>query len=92
MAKKKKSKRTFTKLAVKWILICSMIAMFLSYILAFMGRDQIAESLSIEVVKIVVGTVLIYCLKSYFETKEEEIIKFRREKLGLNNEDNNSTM
>jgi hypothetical protein len=37
---------TFTKKAVAVILIISLIDLQLSYILAFMGKEQIAESLA----------------------------------------------
>ena len=83
MTKRRTNKRTFTKIAVKWILITSMVAIILSYVLAFMGREQIAETLSIEIVKVILGTILIYCLKSYFETKAEETVKLQREEMKL---------
>ena len=85
MAKKKPrtNKRTTTKTALKWILGVSLVCILMSYVLAFMGRDQIAESLSSEIVKVILGAFTIYCLKSFFETKEEEKIKLQRDELGL---------
>jgi hypothetical protein len=38
-----------------------------SYILAWCGRDEIAESLSKVAITEIIGVVLVYCLKSLFE-------------------------
>ena len=62
---------TFTKIAVTVILGVSLVDLQLSYILAFMGREQIAETLSTTIVEIV-GVMLGYFLKSLFETFFEE--------------------
>lgn len=66
---------TFTKKAVTVILVVSLIDLQLSYILAFMGKEQIAEALSSAIVEMVVGVMLGYFLKALFETffeKREE--------------------
>ena len=63
---------TFTKIAVTAILVTSLIDLQLSYILAFMGREQIAETLSTRIVEMVVGVMLGYFLKALFETFFEE--------------------
>ena len=63
---------TFTKIAVTVILGVSLVDLQLSYILAFMGREQIAETLSTTIVEMVVGVMLGYFLKSLFETFFEE--------------------
>ena len=59
---------TFTKVAVTAILVTSLIDLQLSYILAFMGREQIAEELSSRIVEMVIGVMLGYFLKALFET------------------------
>lgn len=64
--------KTYTKKAVTAILIISLIDLQLSYILAFMGRDQIAESLSITITNTIIGVMLGYFLKALFETFFEE--------------------
>lgn len=76
---------TFTKIAVSSILVVSLIDMQLSYILAFMGREQIAESLSTTIAEVIVGVMLGYFLKALFETFFEK----REERLnrGLNIEE-----
>lgn len=70
--------KTFTKKAVTAILVFSLIDLQLSYILAFMGKDQIAESLSSTIASTVIGVMLGYFVKSLFETffeKREERLK-----------------
>ena len=68
----KRKRNTYTKKLVKWILAISMIDLQLSYLLAFLGRTEIAENLSMTVVTAIIGTVITYCIKSFKETKEEE--------------------
>lgn len=63
---------TFSKRAVFWILVISMIDLQLSYILAFMDKVQIAESLSSTIATVVVGTMLGYFAKALFETFLEQ--------------------
>ena len=63
---------TFTKIAVTVILGVSLVDLQFSYILAFIGREQIAETLSTTIVEMVVGVMLGYFLKSLFETFFEE--------------------
>lgn len=75
----KRKRNTYTKKLVKWILAISMIDLQLSYLLAFLGRTEIAENLSMTVVTAIIGTVITYCIKSFKETKEEEQLRFDRE-------------
>lgn len=72
MAKSRFRKKTFTKRAVKAILLIALVDLQLSYVLAFLGREQIAETLSGDICKVIIGTIVGYLAKSYFETKEEE--------------------
>lgn len=74
---------TFTKKAVGWILAVSFIDLQLSYVLAFFGKEQIAESLSSTIASAIIGVMLGYFLKSLFETFFEE----REKRLNKNNED-----
>lgn len=72
--------KTYTKKAVTIILAVSLIDLQLSYVLAFMGQIQIAESLSSTIASTIVGVMLGYFLKALFETffeKREE--RLRRE-------------
>ena len=75
----KRKRNTYTKKLVKWILAISMIDLQLSYLLAFLGRVEIAENLSMTVVTAIIGTVITYCIKSFKETKEEEKLRLERE-------------
>lgn len=60
-------KRTTTKLAV-WACLGNGVAwVWCSYLLAWCGRAEIAESLSKVAITEIIGVVLIYCLKSLLE-------------------------
>ena len=66
---------TFTKKAVFVILAISLIDLQLSYVLAFLGKEQIAETLSSTIADTIIGVMLGYFLKALFETffeKREE--------------------
>ncbi len=56
-----------------------MFDLQLSYLLAFLGREQIAETLSITVVTSVIAVMLGYFMKSFKETKEEEKVRLIEE-------------
>ena len=62
-------------------MMVALVDLQLSYILAFMGREQIAEALSGDICHTIIGVCLGYFLKSYFETKQEE--KMRIENGGV---------
>lgn len=69
---------TYTKRAVTLILAVALVDLQLSYILAFLGKDQIAETLSTTVAETIVGVMLGYFLKALFETffeKREDRLK-----------------
>ena len=51
----------------------SLIDLQLSYVLAFMGQVQIAESLSSTIASTVVGVMLGYFFKALFEKREERL-------------------
>lgn len=71
----KKWLQTFSKKAVAIILVVSLIDLQFSYVLAFMGKEQIAESLSSEIASVIVGVMIGYFMKALFETffeKREE--------------------
>ncbi len=80
MRKKKKRPRrsnfkTFTKNWVEKLMIIAVIDLQLSYALAFLGREQIAEALSQTVVVEIIGVMLGYFGKSYFETRAQEKVR-----------------
>ena len=75
-----KTKSTFTKKWVSRLLNLGCLWITASYVLAFMGQPQIAESLSSTVATVIIATILGYLCKAYFETREEERIKYMKEK------------
>lgn len=72
---------SFTKKIMSIIVVIALIDLQLPFILAFLGREQIAETLGGLIVTEIIAVFLVYCAKSFFETKEEEKIKYLRDKL-----------
>lgn len=69
---------TYTKRLVAVIVGFSIIDLQLSYVLAFLDKYQIAESLSTQICITLLGTILVYVIRAYFDTKAEkhnELIK-----------------
>lgn len=90
-AKKKKKKTTFTKKWVNRLLWLSCLWVTLSFVLAFMGRENIAETLAITALTEIVAVCLGYFIKSFFETKEEELMKYQRDKKNVPRSDEEIT-
>ena len=63
---------TFTKKWVSIIITIALIDIQVCYVLAFLGRDQIAEELSKTIVVEIIGVFFVYCVKSFFEKKESQ--------------------
>lgn len=64
----KRIKKTTTTKAVVWLCLVNGIGwVWCSYLLAWCGRTEIAESLSRAAVTEILGVVLAYCLKSLTE-------------------------
>lgn len=63
----KRTEWTFSKKMIACVLILSEIQIFLSYLLAFLGRETIAETLSIQIVITVLGVIIPYFVKSTIE-------------------------
>lgn len=87
----KKWLQTFSKKAVAIILAVSLIDLQLSYVLAFMGQVQIAESLSSTIASTIVGVMLGYFMKALFETffekREDRLNRKYATENTLNNEE-----
>ena len=49
---------------------CPVVGQSCSYILAYLGKESIAEKLSQTAVTEIVGVVALYCLKSLFEKRK----------------------
>lgn len=53
---------------IVWFCLANGVAwIWCSYLLAFIGRVEIAESLSTKALTEIIAVVLLYCLKSLFE-------------------------
>lgn len=62
-----KKKSTTTKRII-WLCLCNGVAwVWCSYLLAYLGRAEIAESLSKVALTEIIAVVLVYCLKSLAE-------------------------
>lgn len=83
----KKSKwkifETFTKLWVSLLMMNAIIDMNLSYVLAFLGRDQIAETLSIAVVTEIIGVMAVYLIRAFLDTHFEAKDAIEHKKLDV---------
>lgn len=92
-ATKKKSKffETFTKLWVSIVLICAVVDLQISYVLAFLGRENIAETLSVAVVTEVIGVLAVYMVRAYFDTKSEKKMELNATELELQKQMLNSS-
>ncbi len=66
---KKKKYVTFTKRKFDIILYHGIFWVDLSYVLAFMDKEQIAEALSVQAITSIIGAFAAYCIKSAFEKK-----------------------
>lgn len=69
---------TYTKRLVGIVVFVSLLDLQLSYVLAFMGKSETAETLSIQICTTLLGTILVYVIRAYFDTKAEkrdELIK-----------------
>ena len=64
-------KKTTTKRIVWFCLLNGIAWVWCSYLLAWCGRADIAERLSKAAVTEIVSVVLVYCLKSLFEKRED---------------------
>ena len=72
---------TYTKKMMTRIINVALIDMQFPFLLALLGREQIAETLGGIIAAEIVGAFLVYCTKSYFETKEEQRLRFREQSM-----------
>ena len=82
MAKpKRSSSKTYTKKKMDLIINVALIDMQFPFVLAFIGRENIAETMGGLIVTEIVGIFLVYCIKSLFETKEAEKIRLKEKEM-----------
>lgn len=63
---------TYTKSLVSCIIIVSLLDLQITYILAFLGRVQIAETLSINISNTIIAVAFTYMLRAFFDTFAEQ--------------------
>lgn len=68
---------SFTKVIVLVLLINAISWVWCSYGLAFLGRYEIAESLSQTAITTILGTVIAYCTKSAVENVNKYGVNLR---------------
>ena len=66
------SRKTYTKKMMSRIITVALIDMQLPFVLAFLDKKDIAETLGGLIVTEIIGVFLVYCAKSFFETREAE--------------------
>ncbi len=77
---KRKEDRTYTKKMMGRIIGVALADIQFPFVLALLGREQIAETLGGLIVTEIIGVFLVYCAKSFFETREEEKVRMLEEK------------
>lgn len=94
--KKKKNKKvkftfleTCTKFITIFIITVCLIDIQLSYILAFIGKEQIAENLSTQIVTTILGVTTAYMIRAYFDTKAE-LKENNKKNIATTTDENNS--
>ena len=70
--KDKKKVRQYTKVRVDIILFVSLFDVQLCFVLAFLDKVQIAETLGVAIITEIVAVALGYMLKAFFETNAEK--------------------
>lgn len=79
--KNKKKLRQYTKVRVDVILFTSLIDIQFCFLLAFLDKIQIAETLAIALVTEVVAVMACYMLKAFFETNSEKKNELEMERM-----------
>lgn len=75
------NRRTYTKNIMNRIITIALIDMQFPFALALLGREQIAETMGGLIVTEIVGVFLVYCTKSFFETRESEKIRIQEKQM-----------
>lgn len=69
------------------IVVVSLIDLQFPFVLALFDKVQIAETLAITIVSEIIGVFLVYCCKSFFETREEKNNELREKLEGRHHEE-----
>lgn len=81
--------QTFTKIWVSRLLWFGCIWITWSYMLATLGKTDIAESLSQTVAQVIIATTLGYLIKAFFETYSEKRNELKERDLNSAKENDN---
>lgn len=81
---------TYTKKMMSRIINIALIDMQFPFILALLGKNEIAETLGGIIVSEVIGVFLVYCAKSFFETRESEKVRMEEMKMETGSEESDS--
>lgn len=68
---------SYTKIIVLIILVNAIAWVWCSYILAYLGRYEIAEALSQTAITTILGTIISYCTKSVIENVNKHGINLK---------------
>lgn len=74
---------TYTKVWVSILMIVAIMDLQLSYFLAYMGREQIAETLSVAIVTEIIGVMATYIIRAYLESKSMAADELEHKKLDV---------
>lgn len=77
-----KKNTTYTKKIMTLIVCVALFDMQLPFALAFLDKVQIAETMGGLIVTEIIGVFLVYCLKSFFETREAEKNRILENQMG----------
>ena len=72
MKTKNSRQNTYTKKMLNRIITVALLDMQFPFLLALLGKQDIAETMGGLIVTEIIGVFLVYCAKSFFETKESE--------------------
>ena len=78
---KRSTQRTHTKKMMDRIVNVALIDMQFPFILALMGRENIAETMGGLIVTEIIAVFLVYCAKSFFETNAQENIRLKEKEM-----------
>lgn len=81
---KSKKTMTFTKIMVSVILFVSLLDVQFVFVLALLGKMQIAETLGVAIVTELIATILGYLCKSFFENREIGKNEIENKKINMN--------
>lgn len=78
--------KTFTKVWVNRLLWFGVIWITWSYVLATLGKTDIAEALSQTVAEVIIATTLGYLCKAFFETYSQKKNELKEKEFSMKNE------